>query len=334
MKLYSISNEKSRQLTTFNLETKKKTLRVPPKETVVVATCKGPGIISRIWFTFTGWFYEHWNPTAEVDPTILKKLILRIYWDNSPTPSVEAPLGDFFGIGHCEYKSYLSKYIGMSSGGFYCLFPMPFEQVKITIENLHDSINPHIFMNVNYNLVDKLPENSGRFHCQFNTGRYEGKIPIKILESQGKGHYAGCSLSLQGQDKNYLSFLEAPEYFFIDGEKKASIVGTGLEDYIGGGWYFREDEFNAPLHGVPLKDALRSMVTMYRFHDEDRINFQKSLLAQFDNPWKGEVLQPYWYSSTAYYYLNGIEKVKHPFCEDEQLLGMYRIRDRDHQSIP
>lgn len=49
-------------------------------------------------------------------------LILRIYWDGEDYPSVECPIGDFFGIGHCEYKHYMSKYIGMSSGGFYCYF--------------------------------------------------------------------------------------------------------------------------------------------------------------------------------------------------------------------
>ena len=77
-----------------------------------------------------GWFWENWDLSKErwPDPTILKMLILRIYWDGEGYPSVECPIGDFFGIGHCEYKHYMSKYIGMSSGGFYCYFPMPFKR--------------------------------------------------------------------------------------------------------------------------------------------------------------------------------------------------------------
>lgn len=103
---------------------------VGPGEKSVLVDHTSPGVITRMWFTINGWFWENWDLSKErwPDPTILKMLILRIYWDGEDYPSVECPIGDFFGIGHCEYKHYMSKYIGMSSGGFYCYFPMPFKR--------------------------------------------------------------------------------------------------------------------------------------------------------------------------------------------------------------
>src|SRR5690606_25233912 len=101
----------------------------------------------------------------------------------------------------------------------------------------------------------------------------------------GKGMYVGCTLSCQGESLNYLSFLEAPEYVYVDGETVPRIVGTGLEDYFMGGWYFREGAFAGPHHGVPVKDSLRSAVAMYRVHERDAIHFGRRLRFTFQNPW-------------------------------------------------
>src|SRR5699024_10768303 len=130
-------------------------------------------------------------------------------------------------------------YLGMSSGGFYNYFPMPFSKgVRIEVENMHDKVIPYVFLNANYNALDTLPEDAGRFHCLYNAGTNPGGEPLTVLKTEGQGKFVGCCLSMQGETKNYLSFLEAPEYIYIDTEEKAvpTIVGTGLEDYFSGGW--------------------------------------------------------------------------------------------------
>lgn len=337
--LHSISQlrtGKSNQFTTNNPITKKKTITVHPGEKEVFVNSEKPGVISRIWITIPRWFWAHWEPHIPTDPSILKKLILRIYWDGSDSPSVEAPIGDFFGIGHCEYRHYLSQYIGMSSGGFYSYFPMPYNKVRIEIENLHSSLAPEVFLNANYQETDAQPESEGRFHCLFRTDRLQGSDPLPLIEAQGRGHYVGCCISMQAEDFNYLSYLEAPEYVYIDTKEgePPTFTGTGLEDYFNGGWYFRDGEFYGPLHGVPLKDTLRSMISMYRFHDQDAISFEKSLKIDFVSPWNPERLKPYWFSSTAYWYQDGVGKLSHELPSVEKLMSMYRVRDVDHQSIP
>ena len=65
---------------------------IPSGETVTLADIEGPGIINHIWITVT-------NKTTEADCFVLSDLIIRIYWDDEETPSVESPLGDFFCCG-------------------------------------------------------------------------------------------------------------------------------------------------------------------------------------------------------------------------------------------
>ena len=114
---------KTCQLTTFNPAKKSKTIRVPRGQRIVLGEVQGSGVIASLWLTFPGWFWQHWNTAAPISQTILKTLILRIYWDGSDRPAVEAPVGDFFGNGLCEASNFASKYFGMSSGGFFCKFP-------------------------------------------------------------------------------------------------------------------------------------------------------------------------------------------------------------------
>jgi hypothetical protein len=330
----------SRQATTFDLDKRSKTKPVAPGETVTLAQAHGAGTITRIWMTFPGWFWQHWNAQAKVGPTILKTLILRIYWDGEATPAVEAPAGDFFGVGHCEYRHFTSLPLGMSSGGFYCYWPMPYRKgFRVEVENRDEHTGTDVFFNANYHEVPEARPDKGWFAAQFHTGRRTRDQGITVLDTQGRGHCVGITLSMQGEPLNYLSFLEAPEYIYIDDDwDRPRIVGTGLEDYFNGGWYFREGEFAGPLHGVPLKDALRSMISMYRFHLADAIAFERRIRIAFLNPWTGgdlaDHLRNYWYSSVAYYYSDRPAPPRVALPDRAGLLSMYRTRDRDHQSIP
>jgi hypothetical protein len=326
----------SRQLTTYKLEKRGKTKQLPPGERVTVGEVSGAGYISRLWLTFPGWFYQHWNTKAEVDPTILKAVIFRIYWDGAKSPGVEAPAGDFFGAGQCEYNSFASRFIGTSSGGFFSYWPMPFARgFRIEMENRHPRLQTDVFLNVNYQQLDMMPAGTGYFCTQYHTGRRKGNETAVVLDAQGGGHYAGVMLAMQGEPIHYLSFLEAPEYVYIDDDwERPRITGTGLEDYFSGGWYFREGEFIGPVHGVPLKDELRSMVTMYRLHDEDAIAFDRRIRMEFVNPWTPDRLKPYWYSSVAYWYGGSPEPGQPALPDHAGVMQQYRFRDRDHVSIP
>lgn len=335
--IYSIGSDKSGQFTTFDSKTGNKTVFVEPGESKVIIDSNETGIITRLWCTLPGWFYRYWDENAKVDPTVLRLTILKIYFDGATDPSIVSPIGDFFGIGHCEYHHFTSKYIGMSSGGFSCYLPMPFYKgFKLEVENMHPSYKAELFFNINYQVMDKLPDNSGRLCCAFRCGEINGWEPLEIMNVNGRGHFAGCALSIQSNYPNYLAYLEAPEYIWIDDdtENNPSIMGTGMEDYFNGGWYFRNGEFASDYYGAPLKDHFRSMISMYRFHENDRINFSKRMRMAFVNPWKKERLKPFIFSSTAYYYVDQAAKACYGMPDIQQLLNLYKIRDRDFQSYP
>lgn len=309
---------------------------IPRGQKVLIGEINGRGYISQLWLTFPGWFYPYWNPEQEVNQSILKTLILRIYWDGEKEAAVEAPVGDFFGIGLCEIGNFANEYFGMSSGGFFCKFLMPFAKgFRIEVENTDKEVDTEIFMNALYQMTDDLPTDCGYFHAVFNTARLNGSDPVLIAEKYGRGHYVGCTLSMQGKDLNYLTFLEAPEHIYIDDDwDSPRIIGTGLEDYFLGGWYFREGNFIGPLHGVPVKDAFNSSVAMYRIHENDAIRFKERFKFVFINPLNAEKLKPFSYSSTAFLYLDTPRGTKNAILSGENLLCWYRIRNTDHQGIP
>jgi hypothetical protein len=327
---------RSLQLSTFDPETRVKTRRIEPGARATLGEIAGAGCLSRLWLTFPGWFMQHWSPDSAIDPTLLKALILRIYWDGAARPAVQAPVADFFGAGNAEFTSFTSLYAGTSSGGFYCLWPMPFRRgCRIEIENRHPSLATDVFLNANYQSLDAPIDDAGYFSAQFRTGRREGAEAATILDVEGGGNYVGTFLSMQGSTLNYFAYLEAPEYVYVDDDwEKPRIVGTGLEDYFNGGWYFRDGEFAGPHHGVPLKDPLRSIITMYRFHQADRIAFDRRMRFEFVNPWKADRLKPYWYSSVAFFYSERPDPEHPALASHAETLNFYRSRDRDHLSIP
>ena len=87
--VYQLRSGISRQLTTFRPDTRQKTLRVEPHQRLTLVQTEETGMVTRLWLTFPGWFWQHWNPNAEIDTTLLRCLILRIYFDGNPFPSVE-----------------------------------------------------------------------------------------------------------------------------------------------------------------------------------------------------------------------------------------------------
>lgn len=258
-------------------------ISIPPGVTAPLMDVTGAGCLARMWVTTQDW----------ADPGrfklkrefILRKLLLRAYWDGETAPSIDCPLGDFFGAGFAEYREYHSLVMGMSSGGFYCYFPMPFaEHCRVEVTNESEEPVIHFYYAVNYLELDRLDDGVGRFHAKWRRATTEIGKPYTILEATGRGHFSGCILSMQQAPwKEGLDFLEGDEQIYIDGEGFPSIHGTGTEDYFNAGWYFITGEFAAPYHGLILKDERKCRVTAYRFHIPDAIPFERSIRVDIEH---------------------------------------------------
>ncbi len=274
-----------------------------PGETLILADLEGPGIIKHIW-----------NTSASINPFSTRALVLRIYWDNSEKPSIEVPLGDFFGVGHGAQKDFQSLPVSVSSYGRSrnCYWRMPFKKhAKITLTNEQTEFGPvDFYYYVDWEKVDYLPEDVLYFHA-----RYHQQNPAKpgdhvILNTTGRGNYVGTIYSVLQVVNGW--FGEGDDRFYIDGEKIPSIQGTGTEDYFGDAWGFRE--FAGPFQGVSLYEGplAGDRVTAYRWHIPDPILFKESI--KFSIEHKGSVVDMQgntlsssneradWVSSVAFWY--------------------------------
>lgn len=244
-----------------------------PGETRTMADIQGAGAIVHIWITI-----------ASKDEQYLKNLVLRMYWDGEEHPSVEAPIGDFFGLGLGRYYQYscLPIQIGVDRG-LNCFWRMPFASgARITVTN--DGPLPALayYYYVDYQKYEKLAGDELRFHAQ-----YRQEYPCTpgtnyvFLDAKGRGHYVGCNLSIQDRAGGWWG--EGDDMIFIDGDEKPALLGTGSEDYFCGGWAYGESQtqtFSALYFGAPLIEGghnQNAVWNVYRYHLEDPIPFTKSI---------------------------------------------------------
>ena len=270
---------------------------VAPGETLTVLDDSGPGLVTHIWFTI-----------ASPDPWHLKALVLRAYWDGENTPSIETPIGDFFGLGLGDYYLYQSIPLSVGSDkALNCFFPMPFQKrARITVTNEGSRKVDSLYFNIDYRQYSKpLSADQLYFHAQYrqanpNSGwtadwksnadprvndkkNLDGAGNYVWMEATGRGHYVGVTMSiLQNQDDWW---GEGDDMFFVDGEARPSINGTGSEDYFLGAWGFTAGAFAYGLYGAPVKgpEKAGSRTSVYRFHLDSPITFTKSLRATIEH---------------------------------------------------
>jgi hypothetical protein len=257
-------------------------VRIKPGETFTMAEIDGPGAIQHIWMTPTGkWRYS----------------ILRIYWDGETEPSVECPVGDFFGMGWNQYSPLVSVAVCVNPGSaFNCYWVMPFrKKCRITMENISDADPMSLYYQVDYTLTE-VPQDAGYFHAQFRRQNPNVTSDYTIIDGiKGKGQYVGVYLAWGVNNNGWWG--EGEIKFFIDGDTKfPTICGTGTEDYICGSYDFdtrkknaagveevNYTEFSTPysgLHQVIKGDGHYNVMQrfgMYRWHVMDPIRFEKDL---------------------------------------------------------
>ncbi|GGA63049.1 hypothetical protein GCM10011507_13330 [Edaphobacter acidisoli] len=270
--------------------------RIEPGATLTALDVDGPGEVSHLWFTI-----------ASGEPYHLKRIVLRIYWDGEQSPSVETPIGDFFGLGLGEYYRWQSEMLSVGSDkSLNSFFPMPFRHhARITITNEGKQPVHSFYYNIDYRTyAHELPRDTLYFHAEYRqaqpnrgwtnkwTGNgdplvngktnLDGKDNYVWMEAKGHGQYVGVTMSvLQNQDGWW---GEGDDMFFVDDEKTPSIVGTGSEDYFLGAWGFSGGPFSYQLYGAPVVggDVAGSRSSVYRFHLDSPIPFTKSFKATIE----------------------------------------------------
>ena len=293
---------------------------IPPGGRLVLADLTGPGTIQHIWLTFPepgpSWLGKNGNADHS-------ELVLRIYWDGATEPAVESPVGDFFAAGFGQRAAVNSAAVVVEGGDAYnCYWPMPFfGSARVEVENQSSKPLNSFYYHVDYLREVSLPAGTPYFCAQ-----YRQEFPCQsgrdylILDAEGRGHYVGTVLSGRARSPEW--FGEGDEKFYLDGEKRPSIWGTGTEDYVSNAWGVNLGTY--PYFGVSILEGEMGMVgwqtTMYRWHIPDPIRYTKSLRVEIENTgWisedelkegvqRGHVERNDDYSSVAFWYQVGQPK--------------------------
>jgi hypothetical protein len=289
---YTAHKSSSAEVTGANTDSR----AVTPGQTFTVLDVDGPGVVSHVWFTIN-------SP----EPYHLKRIVLRMYWDGEETPSVETPIGDFFGLGLGVYYNWESALLSVgSSKALNSFFPMPYRKhARITVTNEGKDTISNLYYNIDYRTESQpLPPQTLYFHAQYRqaqpnhgwTGQWygngdplvnykrnlDGKDNYVWFDAKGHGQFIGVTMSiLQNQDGWW---GEGDEMFFIDGVTTPNISGSGSEDYFLGAWGFGSP-FAYPFYGAPLvdKELAGGRSSVYRFHFDSPIPFTKSMKATIEH---------------------------------------------------
>jgi hypothetical protein len=289
---------------------------VEPGRATTVLEATGAGVVTHIWFTI-----------ASPDPMHLKNLVLRAWWDGESTPSVEVPIGDFFGLGLGEYFLYQSALTAVASiKALNAYFQMPFSSAaRITVTNEGKVRTDALYFAVDYIILPNLPADVGRFHAQYRQAapckgwtndwtdngspgindrkNLNGKDNYVYLEATGKGHFVGVAQAVLQNQNGW--FGEGDDMIFIDGDHLPTINGTGTEDYFNGAWDFGGQPF-ANLHqGAPYivdPERIGGRYCLYRWHIESPITFEESIRVTIEHGHANHRSDSFY--TTAYWYQN------------------------------
>jgi hypothetical protein len=289
-------------------------VRVEPGSAAMLLDVTGAGVVTHIWFTINS-----------EDELHLKNLVLRAWWDGESTPSIEVPIGDFFGLGLGEYFTYQSALLAVAPiKALNAYFQMPFSSAaRLTLTNEGKAPTNSLYFAVDYVILPTLPADVGRFHAQYrqaapNKGwtdnwqhnwddpvgdkkNLDGAGNYVFLEATGRGHFVGVTQAVVQNQVGW--FGEGDDMIFIDGDKLPTINGTGTEDYFNGAWDFGGQPFAYQHNGAPHivnPEQLGGFCCLYRWHLESPITFEKSIRVTIEHGHANHRSDSFY--STAYWY--------------------------------
>jgi len=298
---------------------------IQPGQSRVLADITGPGMITHIWMT---------------QPKHYRECLIRITWDDAAAPSVVAPLGDFFCLGHGIVNSFQSLLFTASTArnnqfnqgcALNCYVPMPFHK-RAVVELVNQSDEPHAqYFYIDYETMAQAPDDLGYFHAEFrrtnpfggwgheirvnypeadivNKGKLAWDSNYVILDTAGRGHYLGCNLSVTNFQGSWWG--EGDDMIWVDGYKwPPDLHGTGSEDYLNQAWGMQDNAFGR--NGSSIHESnTDGYQTSYVFHLENPVRFRKQIKVTIEHGHGNHLANEM--SSVAYWYAAKPSKVARP----------------------
>jgi len=236
----------------------------------------------------------------------VKNIRMQIFWDGSDQPSVDLPIGYFFGngdYGHTHTTHYSSLVLGVLFNSVaYTRFPMPFSKgAVLRFENRGHANAKEVTIQLDVEKCKSLPPDFGRFHTTWTEKRanspdspkFNGNPVHMVLDRNGfQGKYVGVLLQVHWP--TFAWWGEGDWLIWSDENGwPPSYHGTGSEEYFNSGW----GSFDRKAISGYIKMRPHD-VCVYSFHFNDAFQFRNNIRVA-EETWVKE--NPIW-GSTAYWY--------------------------------
>ena len=311
----------------------------PAKWSIDQTAALEPGKAAHVDLSDAGTVRQMQISVEPATPEVLRGTRLQIRWDGAAEPSVNVPIGHFFGhaySGHgkwftskaavlgrhplkdAPYVDYHSAYnsllLGVTETEAYCRFPMPFSQgAKLSIANQSGKRIENLRVRLDVERIEQIPANWGRFHATwtealaatdltpaFGPQKVPGKV---VLQKEGRGKYVGVMLTVDWPYESGYWWGEGDWMIWTDeNDWPPSYHGTGSEEYFNSGWC--QFDRKAVSGFVTLRPG---HPTVYTLHLNDAFQFQQNVRVVEEQMGYGpgemviRTRHPLW-TSTAFWY--------------------------------
>jgi hypothetical protein len=272
----------------------------------------GPSIIRRLAFRV---------PEQSVEA--FRRTRLRIWWDDRPHPSVDAPAGLFFGTASMlrePTQEFIVKSFPMTvryvdgDFEFATYFPMPYLRgARITLTETSGVPLTGVAWSLRAQPYRGPANGVGQFHATYRDfpnperGRDLELLDTRTVEGGGEwcGHLVGTTY--QFTTNGQLNTLEGDPRFYFDDSLSPQGQGTGSEEWGGGGDYWGGRTMTLPFAGHPVgrppdqaRTSLDRIHSAYRFLLTDLMPFGRNARVTLEHG--GENTSTEHYQTVTYWY--------------------------------
>lgn len=238
-------------------------------QSLTLVDVKGSGTVRKIWLAL-----------GSRRPDEQRGVSIEAYWDDAPTPAVQAPAGDFFchSLGQlCRFEN--AMFASPEGRSHVSFVPMPFrKRAVIKLKNETDHALP-VYYDVAVTLNEDHPPQMLYFHSTWRRERYlKPRQDMTILpQVSGRGRFLGCNLGLLLSPKmRNFWWGEGEVKMYVDGDgEHPTLVGTGTEDYVLSAW--GQERFECMYMGNQYVAPDGGGIGFYRFHIPDPVYFHENL---------------------------------------------------------
>ncbi len=231
-----------------------------------LADLKGPGKVT------------YWYITDNSEGKWYPGLVLKVFWDDEPQPSILVPLSDFFGAMGGKTIDYVSAPMQITHWCYTCRLPMPFsKRARLVLANDGErDYAQAVAYGIDYEQGQEFARERSRLHCSWRRSNPTQDALHTILEARGHGHYVGNFLQVHTNFKGWWG--EGDTIFHVD--DKAITHTPGTEDEYGSCWGF------GSLYAQPYLGHIQDEKgdsRMYRWYLANPVRFAESLKVEIQN---------------------------------------------------